>query len=161
MSIYKKSYISKAVVIKRAVNTSTIMAAYGSGDNFTAPFDLFGDDETIRVAGNVVATDGADLSAGRLEITVNGGPIQLAPLIFAGGVNTFSLDLGILAEGNYTVIAQFLRLRKTPWMGPGVEIIYEDEYQPSRATITIGARGVAGVGRRMPYSNMEPYDFTE
>lgn len=66
MSIYSKSDKSQPVVIRRPIVTTTNIQAFGSGDNFSAPFDLFGDDETIRVVGTVVAADAIHGLSGQL-----------------------------------------------------------------------------------------------
>lgn len=141
MSIYKKSEKAQPVIIRRPIITTTIIQAYGDGDDYTAPFDLFGDDENIRIIGTVIAVDGADLSIGVLRLTINGGSPINVPMTYAAGVNSFQHDLGALAEGDYTVTATFLRLRKTPSPGEDVEIVYLDEYEPSSATICFGSSG--------------------
>jgi len=90
------------------------MAAFGSADGYTMPDTEFGTDETIVVAGNVVASDLADLRGGTVEITVNGPIVGVASWTGfdpATGDNFWSYTLGALAEGDYTVRASFLRLR--------------------------------------------------
>lgn len=139
MSIYAKSAKDQPVIIRRPIATTTTIQAFGSGDNYALPFDLFGDDETIRVSGTVIAIDGADLALGPLELRVNNGPRIPVPLTFVGGVNSYQYDLGVLVAGDYTVTATFLRLRKTPMPAEGVEVVYLDEYEPSSATISFGA----------------------
>ena len=127
------------VIIRRPIATTTTIQAFGSGDNYALPFDLFGDDETIRINGTVIASDAADLSLGALELTINKGPPTPVPMTFVGGVNSYQYDLGVLVAGDYTVTATFLRLRKTPMPAEGVEVVYLDEYEPSSATISFGA----------------------
>ena len=139
MSIYAKSAKDQPVVIRRPIVTTTTIQAFGSGDNYALPFDLFGDDETIRINGTIIAADGADLSLGTLQVTVNKGPATPVPMTFVGGVNSYQYDLGMLVAGDYTVTATFLRLRKTPMPAEGVEVVYLDEYEPSSASISFGA----------------------
>ena len=111
--IYRKSVADQVIVIGRPINTVTTINAYGSADDYSAPGTDFGTDETIMVAGEVVAADGADLSITSVDIWLNGSFLGSAPLsyIAATGVNFYQFSLGMLAEGTYLIEARFGRLR--------------------------------------------------
>ena len=112
MPIYRRSQIEEIIYIRRPISTATTIEAYGSGDDYAVADTMFGDDETVMVAGTVVASDGADLSSGIIRISVNGSFVADVGLSFNGaGVNFYQFSLGILGEGDYTVEARFLRLR--------------------------------------------------
>lgn len=112
MPMYRQSQDQEIVYIRRPITTTTTIDAYGSGDNYTNPDTMFGTDETIMVAGAVVAEDGADLSAGTVSIRLNGTEVGVVALSYDGaGTNFYQFTLGILAEGDYTVEAFFARLR--------------------------------------------------
>lgn len=113
MPLYRRSQTQEIVYIRRPINTSLTVQAYGSGDDYANPDTLFGDDETIMVAGTLVATDGADLSVATITIQLNGATIGQAALTFdpTTGVNYYQFTLGVLPEGDHTVDAVFRRLR--------------------------------------------------
>ena len=107
---YKPSQAQATIIVLRSVNTTTSIGAFGSADNYTTQKTEFGDDETIMVAGAVVATDGADLTGVAMAIIVNGAPVGTASLYGYDGTNNFyQYSLGILPEGEHVVEAEF------PW----------------------------------------------
>lgn len=110
---YNPSGQSVVIEVLAAVNTTTTIQAFGSSDNFTNPLTEFADDEAIAIAGSLVANDGADLTGILMSIRVDGGTPLTAPLYgFAGGVNFFQLELGILPVGQHTIQASFPRTRR-------------------------------------------------
>lgn len=110
---YNPSGQQVVIEVLAAVGTTTTIQAFGSGDNFTNPTTEFADDETVAVAGTLVASDGADLTGVLMSISVDGGsPITSALYGFAGGVNYFGVELGILSVGQHTIVAQFPRTRR-------------------------------------------------
>lgn len=111
--IYRQSSAQEVIVIARPVTTTTAIMAYGSGDGYTEPHTDFGSDETIMVAGTVVAVDGADLSRGNVQILLNGVLAGTVGLSYdpATQTNFYQFSLGVLAEGTYTVEANFRRIR--------------------------------------------------
>jgi len=111
--IYRQSSISEVITIAVPVGTTTTIAAFGSGDDYTTPGTTFGTDETIMVAGTVVAADGANLSAVAVQIRLDGALVGTAPLSYdpATRVNYYQFTLGVLAAGNHTVEATFRRVR--------------------------------------------------
>ena len=113
MPIYRQSADSEIIYVRVPVTTATTIQAYGSDDGYSAPGTEFGSDETIMIAGTVTATDGADLTAGSIEIRLNGGSIANVGLSYDPGlgVNYYQYTLGSLAEGDYTIEARFRRLR--------------------------------------------------
>jgi len=113
MPVYRRSEAQETIVILRAQSTTTTIAAFGSYDGFTNPGTEFAEDEEIMIAGNVVAADNADLTGINMSIILNGTPVGTTPLYgFDGSNNFYQLSLGMLAEGTYTVEAQFPRTRK-------------------------------------------------
>lgn len=113
VNTYKPSQQSLTIEVLAAVNTVTVIQAFGSGDNFTNPATEFAEDEVVAIAGSLTAADGADLTGVLMSITVDGGaPITSALYGFVGGVNYFQLELGILSIGQHTILAQFPRTRK-------------------------------------------------
>ena len=113
MPVYKGSQDQETIVILRAQATTTTIAAFGSDDGFTNPGTEFAEDEEIMIAGNVIAADSADLTGILMSIILNGTPVGTTPLYgFDGSTNFYQLSLGMLAEGTYTVEAQFPRTRK-------------------------------------------------
>lgn len=113
MPIYRQSAVQEVIYLRRPVNTVTTVAVYGSDDGYTVPATEFAIDETLMVAGSVVADDGTDLSVSEVEIYLNGAYVGSAGLSFdvGAGVNYYQLTLGTLAEGDYTLEARFGRLR--------------------------------------------------
>ena len=110
--VYRPSFAETTVVILATLATTTTIAAFGSADGYTTPGSEFGDDEEIRVGGTVRATDNANLTAGRVEIRVNGAVAGSVNLYgYDGALNYWMADLGVLAPGSYTVRATFQRLR--------------------------------------------------
>lgn len=110
---YKQSQQQLVIEVLAAVNTTTTIQAFGSGDNFTNPATEFADDETIAIAGSLTATDGADLTGILMSVTIDGGAPTTTPLYgFTGGVNFFQLQLGVLSIGSHTIIASFPRTRR-------------------------------------------------
>lgn len=111
--MYRGSSAQEIIIIRVPINTTTTILAYGSGDGYAEPHTLFGTDETIMVAGTVVAVDGADLSSGTVEIRVNGPVAGTTGLSYdlATGINYYQFTLGMLTEGDYTVETRFKRLR--------------------------------------------------
>ena len=112
-AVYNPSLAQETIVLARPINTVTSISAYGSADGYVAPDTWFGTDETIMVAGTVVATNKANLSAVRVAIFLNGVQVGTAPLSYdpATGNNYYQYTLGTLAEGSYLVEARFSRLR--------------------------------------------------
>lgn len=113
MPVYKASQDQETIVILRAQATTTTIAAFGSYDGFTTPGTEFAEDEEIMIAGNVVAADNADLTGVNMSVLLNGTPVGTTPLYgFDGSTNFYQLSLGLLAEGTYTVEAQFPRTKR-------------------------------------------------
>lgn len=112
-AIYRPSAVSETIVLATPINTVTTIAAYGSADGFSLPDTWFGTDETIMVAGAVVASDRGNLSVARVGIFVDGVQVGTAPLSYdpATGNNYYQFTLGTLAEGSHLVEARFSRLR--------------------------------------------------
>lgn len=113
VNTYKASEQQLVIEVLAAVNTTTTIQAFGSGDNYTNPATEFADDETIAVAGSLTATDNADLTGVLMSISVDGGaPVTSALYGFTGGVNYFQLELGVLPVGSHTILASFPRTRR-------------------------------------------------
>lgn len=110
--VYRPSFDEETIVIQATRSTVTSIAAFGSADGFASPGTDFGDDESIRVGGGVQASDNADLTAGSVEVRVNGSVVGSVALYgFDGAVNYWMMDLGTLPSGTYIVRATFQRLR--------------------------------------------------
>lgn len=110
---YNPSQQQVVIEVLAAVNTTTFIQAFGSSDNFTNPATEFADDEAIAIAGSLTAVDGANLTGVLMSVKVdNGTPLTTALYGFAGGVNYFQLQLGILAVGQHTIVASFPRTRR-------------------------------------------------
>jgi len=113
MPMYRPSSVQEIVVIARPVLTTTTIAAYGSADGFTTPGTEFGDDEEIMVSGTVAAGNSADLTGVLISVLVEGTPVGTVQLYgFDGALNYYQLNLGMMAEGTYTIEAQFPRTRR-------------------------------------------------
>lgn len=113
VNTYKASQSHVVIEVLAAVNTVTVIQAFGSGDGFTNPSTSFAEDETIAIAGTLTAADGADLSGVLMAITVDGGaPITTVLYGFAGGANYFQFTLGVLSVGQHTILASFPRTRR-------------------------------------------------
>lgn len=113
MPIYRKSADQEVIYIRVPVSTATTIQAYGSADDYAEAGTEFGSDETIMIAGTVTAADGADLTAGSVRIRVNGATVATVGLSYDPGlgVNYYQYTVGVLAEGDYVVEADFRRLR--------------------------------------------------
>ena len=110
---YRPSQAQESIVVLKSVSTATSIAAFGSEDGYATQRTEFGDDETVMVAGAVVATDNADLTGVAITILVNGAAVGTATLnSYDGSANFYQQSLGVLPEGNYTVEAVFPRTRK-------------------------------------------------
>lgn len=110
---YRASEQQVTIEVLAAIGTTTVIQAFGSGDNFTNPATEFADDEVVAIAGSLTAADGADLTGVLMSIIIDGGaPVSSALYGFVGGVNYFQLELGVLSVGQHTILAQFPRTRK-------------------------------------------------
>lgn len=110
---YGKSEQQLVIQVLAAVNTTTLIQAFGSGDGYTNPATEFADDEIVAIAGSLTAADGADLTGVLMSVTVDGGAPITTPLYgFAGGINYFQLQLGVLSVGSHTILASFPRTRR-------------------------------------------------
>lgn len=110
---YNPSQNQLIIEVLAAVNTTTTIQAFGSSDDYVSPMTEFADDEAIAVAGTLTANDGADLTGVLMSIRVdNGVPITTALYGFAGGVNFFQIQLGILSVGQHMIQASFPRTRR-------------------------------------------------
>lgn len=110
---YRPSLASEQIVVLRTISTITIIAAFGSADNFTTPGTEFGDDEEIMVAGTIKAQNNADLTGVQITILVDGIPRGTTPLYgYDGSLNYYQYSVGTLVEGNHTLEARFPRVRK-------------------------------------------------
>ena len=136
--IYRRGTTSETVLVVKTVTTTLSIEARGEADGYAAPQTVFGDDENVRVQGSLVPGDGANLAGRTVRVSLNNR--FLADVALVQG-NLWSLDLGVLAEGNYTVEVVFQRLR----LGLGSFRVYVNgeievtEYEPSKATIRIGS----------------------
>lgn len=110
---FNPSEQSIVIEVLAAINTATVIQAFGSGDGYTNPATQFADDETIAIAGSLTAADGADLTGVQMTVRIDGGSPATTPLYgFAGGVNYFQLQLGVLPVGQHTILVQFPRTRR-------------------------------------------------
>lgn len=111
--IYRSSQAQETIILATPINTVTIISAYGSADGYVNPDTWFGIDETIMVAGFVLAADLADLSMVEVGIFVNELQVGMTPLSYdpATGNNYYQYNLGVLTEGSYIIEARFSRLR--------------------------------------------------
>lgn len=114
MPIYRQSSAQQVIYIRRPIDTVTTIEAYGSWDGYSQPHTEFGTDETIMIGGSIIATDGADLSLGEVDIRINGPVVATVGLSYdpTTGLNFFQYTLGILAEGDYTIEARFTYPRR-------------------------------------------------
>ena len=110
---YRGSQAQETIVVLRTVSTTTTIGAFGSDDGYSTPRTEFGDDETIMLAGSVVATDKKDLTGTQITINVDRTLRGTTPLYgFDGTLNFFQISIGTLAEGTHLVEAVFPRTRK-------------------------------------------------
>ena len=134
--IYRRGTSSETVLVVKTVQTSLSIEARGEADGYAAPQTVFGDDENVRAQGILTAGDGANLAGRTVSVSLNGH--HLADVTLGTG-NTWSIDLGVLAEGSYVVDVVFQRLRLGLGLGSFTEEQVITEYEPSEASITIGA----------------------
>lgn len=113
MPIYRQTQAAEVIYVRVPVDTSISIQAFGSDDGFTTPGTEFGADETIMISGDVVATDGADLSVTGVEVYVNGAYVGSAPLSYdlTMSLNFYQYNLGTLPEGDYNIEVFFRRYR--------------------------------------------------
>lgn len=110
---YKASSGQLVIEVLASVNTTTTIQAFGSADGYTTPATEFADDETIAIAGTLVAANSADLTGVLMSVSIDGGaPTTTALYGFSGGVNYFQLTLGVLPVGQHTILASFPRTRR-------------------------------------------------
>jgi len=111
--LYRSSQAQEVVTVLRTISTVTTIQAFGSADGFTTPGTEFGDDEEIMVAGAVQSTNNGNLTGVLMNLFVDGVNVGTTALYgFDGTYNYYQANLGILAEGDHTVIARFPRTRK-------------------------------------------------
>lgn len=110
---YKASTGQVVIEVLASVGTTTTIQAFGSADGYTNPATEFADDETIAIAGSLVAVDGANLTGVLMSVSIDGGAPATTPLYgFSGGVNFFQIQLGVLPVGSHTIVASFPRTRR-------------------------------------------------
>jgi len=112
MPVYKRSVASETIVIRRAQNTVTTIAAFGSADGYATPGTEFGEDETIMVAGTVTADDVRDLTGVDVEVYLDDSFLGATMLYGYDGTNNYyQFTVGVLVEGTYTIEARFPRTK--------------------------------------------------
>jgi len=110
---YRPSQVSETITVLRTWNTTTTIAAFGSEDGFSTPRIEFADDETVMLAGTVVAGDNANLTGVAMQILLDGVSVGTTLLYgYDGATNFYQISLGTLAEGTHTVESRFPRTRK-------------------------------------------------
>ena len=110
---YQRSDAQKVISVRKPVETTTVFDVYGSDDGYTVPRLEFVTDENLSIQGYVQATNNAELSVGYVEYYLNGVLQGTLGLVFdpAMMVNRFSVDVGSLPEGDYTILIRFPRQR--------------------------------------------------
>lgn len=111
--IYNRSQAQTIITIARPIITTLTIEAFGSEDGYTTPGTDFGTDETIIVAGALVAADSANLTGVNINVYVDGVFIRSVALYGYDGRNNFyQAELGVLAEGTHTIETRFPRVRR-------------------------------------------------
>lgn len=111
-SNYNPSQASLTIQVLAPIGTTTTIQAYGSADGYTTPNTEFGTDEQIAIGGTLVASNGANLTGVQMGVYRDGVLVGNTALYgFAGGVNYYQLNIGILTQGQHTIEARFPKTR--------------------------------------------------
>lgn len=114
MPIYRPSEIAQLITVRRPIATTITLEVRGSEDGYATPRTEFTTEETIMVDGDVIAADGANLTAGVVEVYVNGAFKGNASLNYdpATMSNFYTFTIGMLTvEAQYEITVRFPRLR--------------------------------------------------
>lgn len=98
MPMYRPSEAVETIILRKPVDTATVLELRGSDDGFASDRREFSTEEDIRLNGTVTATDGSDLSAAIVEIYLDGALVGTAALSYDPALltNLYLYSLGVL-----------------------------------------------------------------